>query len=111
MKYTDAMPGTVYHERLALLKTALGFLRGEDKFVVACHLGDIGWMMRGELHAQDVLRVGLAAGMLGRNKEVREAENKELRKRTEWMVKSWKVCSNEEIRRLGMEVGKWSWGF
>ncbi|CAI6310052.1 unnamed protein product [Periconia digitata] len=108
MRCTDAMPGTVYHEQFAQLQLVLKFLQGDDRFRVACYLGDIGWMMQVEWEIQDVLRVELAAGLA---RKVGEVESEELKNKVEWMIQSWKVCEREEIRALGMGAGKVNWGF
>ncbi|KAF1961014.1 hypothetical protein CC80DRAFT_590316 [Byssothecium circinans] len=100
-KLTDTMAGTLYHRKLERLKRAVLYLRADDRFRVACALGDVKNTRLSWLTMQDLLRVEVAAHLLGQGNVV---EDEEVDKRVGEMVESWRVCASEEVRRLGVEA-------
>jgi hypothetical protein len=100
-KFTDAMAGTLYHAKFDLLKKWLAYLNVPgDKYRVACTLGDITKTRLSWLTMPDLLRVHLAAYLIGENK----AEDEEVEQRIVDMGKSWRVCESEEVRKLGYDI-------
>ncbi|KAF2680539.1 hypothetical protein K458DRAFT_345208 [Lentithecium fluviatile CBS 122367] len=99
-KINDSATGGVYHRKFQQLKDALQYVRGNDRLRVACYLGDISKTKLSWLTVGELLRVELAAGLLGDTGR----KDEDLEKRVERMRESWRKSESEEVRRLGFGV-------
>lgn len=108
-KILDQITGGLYHNKFLELKTSLGYVLGDDRLRVACHLGDISKTRLSWLSLQDHLRVELAASLLydntPRGAAPRSGSPDELTKRVEALRNSWRASESEEVRRAGCMHG------
>ncbi|KAL5417684.1 hypothetical protein PMIN04_007642 [Paraphaeosphaeria minitans] len=90
----------LYHNKFLELKASLGYVRGDDRWRVACLLGDVGKTPLSWLTLQDQLRVELAATLLydGTREGNRDVA---LSGEVEALRQSWRASESEEVRRLG----------
>ncbi|KAF2868233.1 hypothetical protein BDV95DRAFT_580566 [Massariosphaeria phaeospora] len=100
-----AMPGTLYHSKLAALKNAVhSFVTSKtDRPRVALHLGDVSSarVALSWLTVQDLLRVEVAALILA---ESYAPEDEEVKRRVRELLQSWRMSGSEGVRRWGATV-------
>ncbi|KAL5437826.1 hypothetical protein PMIN07_011829 [Paraphaeosphaeria minitans] len=99
-KLVDQISHGLYHNKFLELKASLGYVRGDDRWRVACLLGDVGKTPLSWLTLQDHLRVELAATLLydGTREGNRDVA---LSGEVEALRQSWRASESEEVRRLG----------
>ncbi|ORY12997.1 hypothetical protein BCR34DRAFT_481788 [Clohesyomyces aquaticus] len=104
----DRVTGGIYHRKFALLKDALRRIYGEDRTLVALHLGDISKTRLSWLTVSDQLRIELAERLLEKGLLVscpgwKDSRHKD---RVVKMIKLWQLSENEEVRRKGYDILK-----
>ncbi|KAK6511605.1 hypothetical protein TWF481_000520 [Arthrobotrys musiformis] len=70
----------------------------EDDLIITCCLGEITTLDPSSMTIKDYTRVEIASKMLSRRESTKSSVLKE---RIDNMLKSWKTCQVEEIRRIG----------
>ncbi|KAF2656454.1 hypothetical protein K491DRAFT_597002 [Lophiostoma macrostomum CBS 122681] len=100
-KLLDQVSGGLYHSKYAAIKEYVnGFVAGADRLVVGVYLGDISKTRLSWLSLQDLLRVEVAWELM---RETR-SESRDLRDRVQQIMLSWRLCDNEEVRRMGYSL-------
>ncbi|KAF3904848.1 hypothetical protein ABW20_dc0105631 [Dactylellina cionopaga] len=101
VKVIDKISGSVYHRKFSLLKDAPRIITDTNKLLTALYLGNTTKTETidtvEQLNIRYQLRVELAADLISKS----STKDASLKEKVANLVESWKVSSDEEIRRLG----------
>lgn len=114
------MSGSLYHQKLALLQIALArdvqssalpySMRSQlqdslnnNRVLTAIHLGDVTKTMLSWLTTPDLLRVEVAKSLVETVWSL-DGINPGIKQRLCALLESWKICENEEVRRIGYSM-------
>ena len=96
----DQTSSGLYHTKFQKLRDSLEYVRGHNRFRVACILGDISKTRLSWLTLYDLLRVELAATLLYEGGQD-DYQNGALQERVEALRQSWRMSESEDVRKAG----------